>query len=77
MKKNFCLDVLLLISGLICIFTGVVLDFHLVPGGKEFRHVFRSVHTYSGYVWAIGLLFHIAWHMSWIRAAIRNFRGGE
>ena len=33
MKKNFYLDVVLFLSGLICIVTGIMLDFHLLPAG--------------------------------------------
>lgn len=32
MKKNFYLDLLLFVSGLLCIITGIVLDFHLFGG---------------------------------------------
>mgnify|MGYP000022452493 CR=1 FL=1 len=30
MKKNFYLDLLLFLSGLVCILTGIILDFHLL-----------------------------------------------
>lgn len=75
MKKNFSLDILLFISGLICIVTGIFLDFHLVPGGREVRKIFRLTHTYSGYIMAIGLIFHIAWHGTWIKNASKKFFG--
>lgn len=71
MNKNFKLDILLFVSGLICIVTGIILDFHLVPGGKEFRHIFKNVHIYSGYIMAVGIIFHIAWHKNFIRAALK------
>lgn len=32
MKKNFYLDLLLFVSGLVCLITGIVLDFHLFGG---------------------------------------------
>ena len=32
MKKNFYMDLLLFVSGLVCIITGIVLDFHLFGG---------------------------------------------
>ena len=76
MKKNFWLDVILFVSGLICIVTGIILDFHLVEGGREARRVYRLVHTYSGYVMAIGILIHLVWHAAWISGATKkNFRG--
>jgi len=75
LKKNFSLDVLLFVSGLICIVTGIVLDFHLVPRGTEARHLVRNFHIYSGYIMAVGLIFHLAWHMNWIKNAAKNFLG--
>lgn len=72
MKKNFYLDVILFVSGLICIVTGIILDFHLVRHGTELRHTIRDFHTYSGYIMAIGLFFHLIWHMSWIKSATKN-----
>ena len=72
MKKNFYLDLILFLSGLICIVTGIFLDFHLVPGGKEVRHVVRLVHTYSGYIMAVGIIFHIFWHFDWIKNSVKK-----
>ena len=72
MKKNFNLDVILFVSGLICIVTGIILDFHLVKHGTEIRHIVRDFHTYSGYIMAVGLIFHLAWHMNWIKSAAKN-----
>lgn len=72
MKKNFLLDVVLFISGILCIVTGIVMDFHLVPGGREMRHLVRLIHIYSGYVMAIGIILHIFWHVGWIKSAAKN-----
>ena len=77
MKKNFTLDTILFLSSLICIVTGIILDFHLVPGGKEMSRPFKLVHTYSGYIMAVGLIFHLAWHTSWIKSAAKKFFGGR
>ncbi len=73
MKKNFLLDIILLICGITCIITGIVMDFHLVPGGWETRYIIRQVHIYSGYIMAIGIILHVAWHGSWIKSAAKNF----
>ena len=73
MKKNFNLDILLFISGIVCIITGIILDFHLVPGGREATRPFKLVHTYSGYIMAVGLIFHILWHKDWIKGAAKKF----
>ncbi|MBQ7476383.1 MAG: DUF4405 domain-containing protein [Selenomonadaceae bacterium] len=72
MKKNFLLDVVLFISSLICIVTGIVMDFHLISGGREVRYFVRLAHTYTGYVMAICVVVHLVWHGSWIKAAAKN-----
>ena len=73
MKKNFTLDTILLISGLICIITGVMLDFRLIPDGREYHQIYKNIHVYSGYVMAVGLIFHILWHKDWIKSASRKY----
>lgn len=72
MRKNFWLDVILFLSGLACIVTGILMDFHIVPGGREMRHLVRQIHIYTGYVMAVGIIFHIAWHGGWIKSAAKN-----
>ncbi len=73
MRKNFFLDLILFVSGLICIVTGIMLDFHLLPSGDfEIRHLVRNFHIYSGYIMAVGIIFHIAWHSNWIKSAAKQ-----
>ena len=73
MKKNFWLDAVLLISGLICIVTGICLDFHIFPrGDMDILRTFRHVHINSGYVMAVGLIFHVAWLGNWIKNAAKQ-----
>ena len=73
MKKNFWLDVILLISGLICIVTGICLDFHIFPrGDMDILRTFRHVHIYSGYVMAAVLIFHVAWHAGWLKNSAKK-----
>lgn len=73
MRKNLGLDVVLFISGLTCIVTGIMLDFNLMPQGDfGIRHTVKNFHTYSGYVMAVGLIFHIVWHGGWIKSATKN-----
>ncbi|MBO4402019.1 MAG: DUF4405 domain-containing protein [Selenomonadaceae bacterium] len=73
MLKNFWLDVALFVSGIICIVTGVMLDFHLLPSGDmDIRRLVRKIHTYSGYVMAVALIFHVAWHGGWLKAAAKQ-----
>lgn len=72
MKKNFYLDVVIFIACLICLITGLMLDFHLIAGGREVRHYWREIHTYVGYAMAAGVLLHIIWHVKWIKAAAKQ-----
>ena len=73
MRRNFFLDLILFVSGLICIVTGIMLDFHLMPQGDfGIRRVVKDFHVYSGYIMAVGFIFHIAWHGSWIKAAAKQ-----
>lgn len=74
MRRNFWLDVILLISGAICIGTGLSLDFYLLPAGDfEIRYQMRQIHIYSGYVLSAGIILHVAWHAGWFKAAARQF----
>ena len=59
MKKNFYLDVVIFIACLICLITGLMLDFHLIAGGREVRHYWREIHTYIGYAMEAGVLLNI------------------
>lgn len=75
MKKNFYLDLLLFVNGLLCIVTGIVLDFHLFAGfgdGRALKGIITNIHTYSGYVMMVGLLFHIVWHWKWVKAVAKK-----
>ena len=73
MKKNFYLDVVLFLSGLICIATGIMLDFHLLPAGDfGVLRTIRNFHIYSGYIMAVGIIFHIVWHGGWIKSASKQ-----
>lgn len=72
MKKNFYLDLLMFISGLICIITGIIIDFHLFSGGKSVKILLTDVHIYSGYIMSIALIFHLIWHWKWVRAVSKQ-----
>ncbi len=80
MKRNFWLDVLLFLSGAICIVTGICLDFHLLPQGDfGIRRIVKDIHVYSGYIMAVGIIFHIAWHSGWIKSVTKQlfFKGNH
>ena len=78
MKKNFYLDLLLFVSGFLCIITGIVLDFHLFAGlgdGRALKGIITNIHTYSGYIMMVGLLFPIVWHWKWVTAVAKKELG--
>ena len=68
MKKNFVLDMLLLVSGAACIVTGVILDFHLFFGGREVKFLITEIHRWTGYIMTIGIVLHFIWHWKWLKA---------
>ena len=72
MRRQYALALLMFASGVICIVTGILMDAHMIPGGKAMKGVFKNIHTYSGYIMAIGLCIHLYWHRSWIKAALRR-----
>ncbi len=72
MKKNYYLDWLLFISGSICFLTAILLDLHIISGGREVRRFYWAIHRYSGYLMLVGLIFHIAWHRKWIAVVTRS-----
>ena len=67
MKKNYILDRIFFIVVLICVATGLILDFHWFSGGREVKMLLTDWHRYTGYLMGIGLLLHLAWHIGWIR----------
>ncbi|MBO6303770.1 MAG: DUF4405 domain-containing protein [Selenomonadaceae bacterium] len=64
--KKLILDILLFILCLICVVTGVVLDFQILPKGTGERHIYRKIHTYSGYIMIVAIAIHIYWNRVWI-----------
>lgn len=73
MKKNFYLDILLIICILVCGITGIVLNFHLFGGmGRAGKELFSNIHTWSGYIMLAAIVLHLAWHWKWLKAAARQ-----
>ncbi len=72
MKKNFYLDILLLLSLLACIITGVVLDFHWFSGGREVKTLLVQVHRWTGYIGTAAILLHLVWHAKWLFFATKK-----
>ena len=72
MKRNFILDILLVVSTLLCVVTGIVLDFHLFSGGRSVKMLLFTIHKWSGYGMAVFAVLHFAWHWNWLRHAART-----
>ena len=75
MRKNYILDVLLFIVAFFCIFTGIILDFHLFTGGRNIKVLLTNWHAYSGYIMLTGLCLHLAWHWGWLQGTTRRLLG--
>ena len=72
MKRNFILDILLVVSTLLCAVTGLVLDFHHFSGGRSVKMLLLTIHKWSGYGMAVLAALHFAWHWNWLRYAART-----
>ena len=72
MKKNFIVDAVLLVTGIIVTVTGVMLDFHIMTATREARHFLGSIHKYVGYVMAVAAVVHVVWHFDWLKNAFRR-----
>ena len=72
MKRNFILDILLVVSIFLCAVTGIVLDFHLFSGGRSVKMLLLTIHKWSGYGMAVLAALHFAWHWNWLRYAART-----
>ena len=72
MKRNFILDILLVVSTLLCAVTGIVLDFPLFSGGRSVKMLLFTTHKWSGYGMAVLAALHFAWHWNWLRYAART-----
>ena len=72
MKRNFILDILLVVSTLLCAVTGIVLDFHLFSGGRSVKMLLFTIHKWSGYGMAVLAALHFVWHWNWLRYAART-----
>ena len=75
MKKNFYMDLLLFVSGLVCLITGIVLDFHLFGGfggGRALKGLITDVPPSSGSIMMSGRLVQLVWHWKGIKAVAKK-----
>lgn len=66
-ERNYFLDILLGIIGLVCIITGLIMNFK----PQAFLAVFgmiKNLHTWTGCALAFLTFVHVLWHLSWVQA---------
>ncbi len=64
-QKNYWVDMVLLIAGLICVISGYLLDFHI--GARAYTKLYKDIHSYSAYVMTAALVLHFYYHWSWLK----------
>lgn len=75
--KNYWVDIILLISGVVCIGTGYVLDFHLT-GTREAAMMMKKIHFWAGYILSFAVIVHLILHFSWLKnVTCKNFSSPE
>lgn len=69
LKRQVCIDVLLVIVIAIMLVTGYILDWHLIerPG----RGIVKLVHIYSGYALTVLVVLHVIEYLRTLRGKIR------
>lgn len=78
MKRNYFIDVALLVFAVTCITTGIMLDFHLIGGkGSSLSRLVKDGHIYAGYVMMTGISVHFLLHMSWLQNMTQRIYNGE
>lgn len=60
-QKKYWVDILLLISGVICLATGYILDFHIIRSRE-----LKQYHIWSGYVMTAAIVLHVIWNAGWL-----------
>ncbi|MDF2563606.1 MAG: hypothetical protein K0Q53_1 [Massilibacillus sp.] len=75
--KNYWVDIILLISGVVCLGTGYAIDFHLAST-REVGMLVKKMHIWTGYIMTIAILLHVILHMSWLKnVTCKNFSSPE
>jgi len=65
--KSNMINMILLIAGLICIITGIIIDFRLLRIGG-----LKDIHIWAGYIMAMGMIIHVVYHKMWITNMLRR-----
>lgn len=70
MQKNYWIDIVLLLSGLICVLSGYILDFRLIS--REWIGFYKMLHSYSAYLMTIAMVLHFILHWNWMLQVSRQ-----
>lgn len=68
-ERNYWLDIVLILSGLICVISGYLIDFRV--GSREIIGIYKSFHIYSSYVMTAAMALHIGYHFRWLQQATK------
>lgn len=69
LKRQVCIDVLLVIVMAVMLVTGYILDWHIIerPG----RGIVKLVHIYSGYALTVLVVLHVIEYLRTLRGKIK------
>lgn len=69
LKRQVCIDVLLVIVMAVMLVTGYILDWHIIerPG----RGIVKLVHIYSGYALTVLVVLHLIEYLRTLRGKIK------
>lgn len=72
-KKNYYLDIALLLFGVVSIMTGIALSIKppaLMPYLRAMN--VKSLHEWASYALTLLVILHVVFHMDWIKAMTKN-----
>ncbi len=72
-QKNYWIDIVLLLSGLICVLSGYILDFRLIS--REWIGFYKNLHSISAYLMTIAMILHFIFHWNWMLQVSRQLVG--
>jgi hypothetical protein len=72
-KRNYCLDIALLLMGTFCALTGIALAIkpHSLMPFLMSIHI-KSLHEWTGYVLTVLVMLHLVFHLDWIKAMTKK-----
>lgn len=76
-EKNYLIDVVLGIVGLLCMATGVLLQFRPAFIMNAVQLPLKELHVWTGYGMLAGVAVHLLMHSKWIKALTKNMVGSR